>query len=131
MYLCSIVFIKQGASSILNGICKYCDHCIFIHSPNPILSMVYHSRLAQPRLGLLQLDSQRYVVVDQSRSVVVSLHICYRWVRHPDPTCISGIPSIPSSLGSMKMEAMAKPRNTRAPRNVILRIETNLDRVLH
>ena len=27
----------------MNGICKYCDHCRFIHLPNFILSMVYHS----------------------------------------------------------------------------------------
>ena len=39
---------------------------------------------------------------------------------------MSGIPSMPSSLGSMKMEAMAKPRKTRAPRKVIFLIEMNL-----
>ena len=33
---------------------------------------------------------------------------------------------MPSSLGSMKMEAMAKPRKTRAPRKVIFLIEMNL-----
>ena len=31
--MCSITFIKHG-------ICKYCDHCRFIHSPNSILSIV-------------------------------------------------------------------------------------------
>ena len=40
---------------------------------------------------------------------------------------MSGIPSMPSSLGSMKMEAMAKPRKTRAPRKVIFLIEMNLE----
>ena len=40
---------------------------------------------------------------------------------------MSGMPSIPSSLGSMKMEAMAKPRKTRAPRKVIFRIDMNLN----
>ena len=43
-----------------------------------------------------------------------------------DETWMSGIPSMPSSLGSMKMEAMAKPRKTRAPRKVIFLIEMNL-----
>ena len=37
------------------------------------------------------------------------------------------MPSMPSSLGSMKMEAMAKPRKTRAPRKVIFRIDMNLN----
>ena len=42
-------------------------------------------------------------------------------------TWMSGMPSMPSSLGSMKMEAMAKPRKTRAPRKVIFRIDMNLN----
>ena len=49
--LCWIVFIKHGSSST---ICKYCDHCRFIHSP--IQSMVYHSSARlEPREWLLLL----------------------------------------------------------------------------
>ena len=39
---------------------------------------------------------------------------------------MSGIPSIPSACGSVKTEAMAKPRKTRAPIMVMTRAERNL-----
>ena len=40
--ICARLYFLSTEHPLENGICKYCDHCKFIHSPNSILSMIYH-----------------------------------------------------------------------------------------